>query len=127
MKEPLELYVKGDFDAALFPLLQKAANLSAVHHHAPQPTQNGASFLLGTTDFFIPLGNLINTEEEIKKLRDDLAYQQKFVAAIAQKLSNEKFVQHAPSQVVALERKKQADGEARIKAIEEQIRSLGQE
>ncbi|MDR0692063.1 MAG: valine--tRNA ligase [Prevotellaceae bacterium] len=121
MKEPLELYVKGDFDPALFPLMQKMANLSAVYPHAQQAGQPGASFLLGTTDFFIPLGNLLNAYEELKKLRDDLAYQQKFVAAITQKLSNAKFVQNAPAQVVALERKKQADGEARIKAIEDKL------
>ncbi|MDR2449624.1 MAG: valine--tRNA ligase [Prevotellaceae bacterium] len=124
LKEPLELYVKGAFEDDLFPLLQKMTNLKAVYHQEQQDTQNGASFLLGTTDFFIPLGDLINTGEELKKLRDDLAYQQKFVAAITQKLSNGKFVQNAPAQVVALERKKQADGEARIKAIEEQINSL---
>jgi valyl-tRNA synthetase len=124
LKEPLELYVKGAFEEALFPLLQKMTNLKAVYHKEQQAAQTGASFLLGTTDFFVPLGNLINTGEEIKKLREDLAYQQKFVAAITQKLSNEKFVQNAPEQVVALERKKQADGEARIKAIEEQINSL---
>ena len=61
------------------------------------------------------------SEEELKKLREDLAYQQKFVASIQQKLSNEKFVQNAPESVIALERKKQADGEARVKAIEEQL------
>ncbi|MDR3184245.1 MAG: valine--tRNA ligase [Prevotellaceae bacterium] len=124
---PLELYVKGAFDETLFPLLQKMANLEAVHHAEQQAAQPGVSFLLGTTEFFVPLGNLINTGEELKKLRDDLAYQQKFVASIAQKLSNEKFVQNAPAQVVALERKKQADGEARIKAIDEQIKILTQQ
>jgi valyl-tRNA synthetase len=126
MKEPLELYVKGAFDAALFPLLQKMANLKAVYHKEQETAQNGASFLLGTTEFFIPLGDLINAGEELKKLHEDLAYQQKFVAAITQKLSNEKFVQNAPGQVVALERKKQADGEARIKAMEDQIKILTQ-
>ena len=125
-KEPLELYVKGAFDAALFPLLQKMANLKAVYYKEQEAVQNGASFLLGTTEFFIPLGELINTGEELKKLHEDLAYQQKFVASIIQKLSNEKFVQNAPGQVVALERKKQVDGEARIKAIEEQIKTLTQ-
>jgi valyl-tRNA synthetase len=126
LREPLELYVKGAFDEALFPLLQKMANLKAVHRKEQPASQPGASFLLGTTDFFLPLGNLINTGEELKKLREDLSYQQKFVASITQKLDNEKFVQNAPAQVVALERKKQADGEARIKAIEEQINSLTQ-
>ena len=125
-KEPLELYVKGAFDVALFPLLQKMANLKAVYRKEQEAAQSGVSFLLGTTEFFIPLGDLINSGEELKKRHEDLAYQQKFVASIIQKLRNEKFVQNAPEQVVALERKKQADGEARIKAIEEQIRSLTQ-
>jgi valyl-tRNA synthetase len=120
-KEPLELYVKGTFDEKLFPLLQKTANLSAVHSGEPQEKQSGHAFLIGVTEFFVPLGAWLNVEEETKKLRDDLAYQQKFVASIRQKLRNEQFVQHAPEQVVAMERKKQADGEARIRAIEEQL------
>jgi valyl-tRNA synthetase len=123
-REPLELYVKGDFAENLFPLLQKMANLSAVHAGEQPEAQAGYSFLVGVTEFFVPLGALLNVEEETKKLRDDLAYQQKFVASIQQKLRNEKFVQHAPEQVVALERKKLADGEARIKAIEEQLAAL---
>ena len=123
-REPLEVYVKGAFDESLFPLLQKIANLSAVHAGEQPEAQNGYSFLVGVTEFFVPLGALLNTEEEIKKLREDLAYQQKFVASIQQKLRNEKFVQHAPEQIVALERKKLADGEARIKAIEEQLAAL---
>jgi valyl-tRNA synthetase len=123
-KEPLELFIRGNFAAELFPLLQKMANLSHIQASEQQASGNGAAFLIGTTEFFVPLGNWLNVEEEIKKLEDDLAYQQKFVASVTQKLRNEKFVQHAPEQVIALERKKQADGEARIKAIEEQLAAL---
>jgi valyl-tRNA synthetase len=124
-KEPLELYVKGAFDENLFPVLQKIANLCAVHNGGQPEAQNGYSFLVDATEFFVPLGALLNVEEERKKLTEDLAYQQKFVASIRQKLRNEKFVQQAPEQVVALERKKLSDGEARIKAIEEQLAALG--
>ncbi|MDR3350483.1 MAG: valine--tRNA ligase [Prevotellaceae bacterium] len=124
-REPLELYVKGAFDENLFPVLQKIAHLSAIHPGRQPEGQNGHSFLTGAAEFFIPLGALLNVEEETKKLREDLAYQQKFVASVQQKLRNEKFVQHAPEPVVALERKKLSDGEARIKAIEEQLAALG--
>ncbi|MDR2361487.1 MAG: valine--tRNA ligase [Prevotellaceae bacterium] len=124
-KEPLELYVKGEMDERLFPLLQKMANLSVIRPDGPEDGRNVAAFLVGTTEFFVPLGVLLNVEEEVKKLHDDLEYQQQFVASVKQKLKNEKFVQHAPEQVVAFERKKQADGEARIKAIEEQLAALG--
>jgi len=123
-KESLELYIKGEFNESLFPLLQKMANLSAVYHNAEQPQVNGASFLIGTTEFFVPLGTLLNIEKELSKLQADLAYQQKFVESITKKLSNEQFVANAPEQVIAVERKKLADGEARVKALEEQINSL---
>ncbi|MDR0667984.1 MAG: valine--tRNA ligase [Prevotellaceae bacterium] len=123
-REPLELYVKGEADETLFPLLQKMANLSAIRPGGPDGSRNVVSFLIGTTEFFVPLGAMLNVEEERRKLLADLEYQQQFVAAVKQKLCNERFILHAPEQVVAFERKKQADGEARIKAIEEQLAAL---
>jgi valyl-tRNA synthetase len=97
------------------------ANLRAVRRGEPQEAQNGQSFLVDATEFFLPLGARVNVEEERAKRKEELAYQQKFVASVWQKLSNEKFVQNAPEQVVATERKKLADGEARIKALETQL------
>ncbi|MDR1680585.1 MAG: valine--tRNA ligase [Prevotellaceae bacterium] len=123
-KEPLALYVKGEADAHLFPLLQKMANLSVIVPGTPEGGCNVASFLVGTTEFLVPLGAKINLDDERLKLQADLEYQQKFVASVKHKLSNTGFVQNAPEQVIALERKKQADGEARIKAIEEQLKTL---
>ncbi|MDR3133526.1 MAG: valine--tRNA ligase [Prevotellaceae bacterium] len=121
-KEPLELYVKGAFAGNLFPVLQKIAHLGAIHCGGQPEGQKGHSFLVNATEFFVPLDGWVNEEEETKKLREDLAYQQKFVASVRQKLQNEKFVQHAPEQVVAMERKKLSDGEARIKVIEEKLK-----
>ncbi len=126
MKETLALYVNGAMEPALFPVLRKMANLSNIHANEQKPDASGASFLIGTTDFYIPLGNLLNVAEELKKLEADLQYQQKFFDSVSKKLSNEKFVNSAPEEVVAMERKKQADSEARIKAIEEQIQKLKQ-
>jgi valyl-tRNA synthetase len=85
---------------------------------------NSAPFMVKTSEFFIPLGDNIDVEAELLKLAEDLKYQQGFLRAVSGKLSNEKFVNSAPAQVVEIERKKQADAEAKIKAIEEQIAGL---
>ncbi len=85
---------------------------------------NSAAFMVKTSEFFIPLGDNIDVEAELKKLEGDLKYQQGFLRATMGKLNNDKFVNGAPAKVVDIERKKLADAEAKIKAIEEQIEAL---
>ena len=85
-----------------------------------------ATFLVGTTEYAVPLGNNINVEEELKKLEADLKYMQGFKTSIEKKLSNEKFVNNAPEAVVAGERKKLADATAKIAALEASIAALKQ-
>ena len=83
------------------------------------------SFIVRTTEFYIPLASQVNLEEEIQKLRDELKYTRGFLASVAKKLKNEKFVRNAPEKVVASERKKQSDAEARIRVLEEKLKELG--
>ena len=72
----------------------------------------------------MPLGNNINVEEELKKLEADLKYQEGFLQSVLKKLSNEKFVNNAPAKVIEMERKKQADAEAKIATLKESIAAL---
>ena len=85
---------------------------------------NASKFIVGTTEFAIPMDQFINVEEELKKLEADLAHQQGFLRGVMAKLSNERFVQNAKPEIVALEQKKKADAETRIAALEEAIKAL---
>lgn len=80
--------------------------------------------MVGTTEYAVPLGNNINVEEELKKLEADLKYQEGFLQSVLKKLSNEKFVNNAPAKVIEMERKKQADAEAKIATLKESISAL---
>lgn len=80
--------------------------------------------MVGTTEYAVPLGNNINVEEELKKLEADLKYQEGFLQSVLKKLSNEKFVNNAPAKVIEMERKKQADAEAKIATLKESIATL---
>lgn len=82
------------------------------------------SFLVGTTEFAVPLGNNIDVEAELKKLNDELKYLEGFLKSVTAKLSNEKFVANAKPEIVENERKKQADAESKIATIKESIASL---
>ena len=101
---------------------------AGVHHDvetvAEKPA-DAASFIVKTTQYFVPLDGKIDVEEELKKLQHDLAYYEGFLASVRKKLGNERFVQNAPAQVVENERAKQNDAEAKIKALKERIATLG--
>ena len=83
-----------------------------------------AGFIVNKNEYFIPVGNLINKDEELKKLREELAYTESFLESVMKKLSNENFVSHAPAAVIEKERKKQSDSETKIKILKEQIAGL---
>ena len=95
-------------------------NLSYVNEKQP----GTVSFIVRTTEFYIPLTSQVNLEEEIQKLQDELKYTRGFLASVAKKLKNEKFIKNAPEKVVASERKKQSDAEARIRVLEKKLREL---
>jgi valyl-tRNA synthetase len=124
-KEALQLFYKGEFAPSSTAIVQRLANVTVENDASLTAHQSSLiSFMVDTTEFFVPLQNLINVEEERKKLQTDLAHYQKFLQSVQAKLSNEKFVSSAPEAVVALERKKQSDAEAKIKAVEEQMGKL---
>jgi valyl-tRNA synthetase len=106
----------------LNPLVDKLANVDIAK--LGDSNGNCAKFLVGTTEFAIPMDQFINVEEELKKLEADLAHQQGFLKGVMAKLSNERFVQNAKPEIVALEQKKKADAESRIASLEEAIKAL---
>ncbi|MBI3501257.1 MAG: valine--tRNA ligase [Bacteroidetes bacterium] len=124
-KEPLELFIRTDKDLHGFKnlegLLKKLCNISAVHY-TNKKIENATSFIVSNIEFYIPLK--INIAEEKERLSKELDYNKGFLQSVQKKLANEKFVQNAKSEVLELEKKKQADAEAKIKALEEQLKSM---
>ncbi len=106
-----------------WPVIQKLANISSVSV-GTESVPNAASFRVRTNEFFLPLGDRLDPEEERAQLQKELTYQQGFLQSVLKKLSNEKFVAGAPEAVIANERKKQADAEAKIKSLTERIAQL---
>ena len=123
-KEALALEVTGENPVAGFgSVIAKLCNLSEIKQ-VETKSEGAAAFMVGTTEYAVPLGNLINVEEELKKLEADLKYQEGFLQSVMKKLSNEKFVSQAPANVIEMERKKQADAETKIAALKESIAAL---
>ena len=123
-KEALALEVTGENPVAGFgSVIAKLCNLSEIKQ-VETKSEGAAAFMVSTTEYAVPLGNLINVEEELKKLEADLKYQEGFLQSVMKKLSNEKFVSKAPANVIEMERKKQADAETKIAALKESIAAL---
>jgi valine--tRNA ligase len=122
-KETLKLQVIGKFNNENSSIIKKLANLSDIEE-VGEKDPTASTFLVGTTEYSVPLGNNINIEEELNKLETELTYLKGFLKSIDAKLSNEKFVNNAPAQVVDGERKKKSDTESKIKTIEESISKL---
>ena len=124
-KEALSLEIVGENPAATTfkDIIAKLCNLSSISTVSTK-AEGAASFMVGTTEFAVPLGSLINVEEELKKLEADLKYQEGFLQSVLKKLGNEKFVSKAPANVIEMERKKQADAETKIAALKESIAAL---
>ncbi len=123
-KEQLALEIVGKNPVAeINAVIAKLCNLSAISEVSAK-SEGAAAFLVGTTEYAVPLGSLINVEEELKKLENDLKYQEGFLQSVLKKLGNEKFVSKAPASVIEMERKKQADAETKIAALRESIAAL---
>ena len=122
-REELVLEVAPSYANDMDAVLMKLANLTEIRRSA-EKSEGSISFVIGTDEFAVPMANLINAEEEIKKLEEDLEYQKKFLFGVEKKLSNENFVARAPEQVIVLERKKKADAESRIQTIEQSLKQL---
>jgi valyl-tRNA synthetase len=124
-KESLPLATKkgannfSDFNS----VIKKLANLKELSF-VEDKIANATSFMVGTQEFYIPLEGKVDAEKEKQELQKELEYNQGFLASVMKKLSNEKFVNGAPPQVIELEKKKKADAEMKIKALEERLNSL---
>ncbi|MBO5848557.1 MAG: valine--tRNA ligase [Bacteroidales bacterium] len=126
MKEAIELIVvdkDGSVNKEFDSVIMKLCNVSSINYVTETP-QDAFGFLVKATEYFIPVTDNIDTEAEIKKLEEELAYAQGFLKSVEAKLSNEKFVNGAPAAVVDKERKKKSDAEAKIKVLEQQIATL---
>ena len=123
-KEKLELQDVGENPIAEFnPVIMKMCNLSAIDV-VDTKTEGAASFMVGTTEYAVPLGNMIDVEAEIARMEAELKHKEGFLQGVMKKLSNEKFVNNAPAAVLELERKKQADAESIINSLKESIAAL---
>ena len=122
-KEPLTLQIIGAHDHANDCILVKMTNLEAIET-IDEKDPAAASFRVHATEYAIPMSNNIDVEAELKKLEAELNYAQGFLKTVMGKLNNERFVQNAPEAVVAMERKKKADAEEKIKSLEESIAAL---
>ena len=124
-REPLALKVIRDenYHEAYNPLLVKMANLSGVECVA-EKSPAAPSFIVKTTEYFVPLDGMVDVEAELRKLADELAYLEGFLASVMKKLSNERFVSGAPQKVVETEYAKKNDAEAKIKALRERMAAL---
>jgi valyl-tRNA synthetase len=125
-KEALKLEVKTD-RAGLYKEWQdvviKLANLESVAYNGER-SEGAAAFMVGPDECSVPLAGQVDAGEERESLEKELEYTRGFLKSVDKKLSNERFVSNAPEQVVAMEKKKKEDAEAKIKAIEESLARL---
>jgi valyl-tRNA synthetase len=123
-KETLRLHKKEDGKGltTFWPIVKKLSNIGEVFTGAEKPV--GVSFLVGSSGFTIPMEGKVDAAKERETILKDLEYQKGFMATVDKKLSNERFVNSAPPQVLEIERKKKADAESKIKALEESLARL---
>ena len=121
-KETLSLKIKGTSFPNI-PLLEKMAGVK-VELVEDFAGSQGVGFLVRTREMFVVLEGLVNLQEEIEKSQKELAYLHKFLDGVRAKLSNERFVAHAPEAVIANERKKESDALSKIESLEEKLKSL---
>ncbi len=122
-KEPLTLQVvTGDHNEAYNPVIMKMCNVDTIVRAPKDAT--AASFMVGTTEYAVPLGNTIDVAEEIQKMEAEIDYLEGFLRSVMKKLGNEKFVANAKPEVVAVERKKRADAESKLALLRENVAKL---
>ncbi|MBR5830034.1 MAG: class I tRNA ligase family protein, partial [Tidjanibacter sp.] len=119
----LEVIVDENYYPTYNCLVEKMANLSEIRE-VKEKNPTAAAFIVKTTQYFVPMSENINVEEELEKMAKELAYFEGFLRTVMGKLSNERFVANAPAAVVENERNKQRDAEAKIAALKERINAL---
>ena len=126
VKEPLTLMVRENeenYDNRFGEVLKKLTNLSDIQFIDEKP-KGAASFIVKTTEYFIPLGDKVDVEEELEKLRKELNYSKGFLATVMKKLNNEQFIKNAPEKVIQRESAKKFEAEEKVKTLEERIAEL---
>lgn len=124
VKNSLDLFIKSEItDNKFHSVIEKLGNISGVSF-TTEKVNGASSFMVKTTEFFVPLGEMINVEEELKKLIAELDYAKGFLQSVEKKLSNDSFVKNAPAKVIEGEQKKKADAETKIRTLEDQISAL---
>lgn len=125
MKESLELSVLNgekatqDWDV----VIKKLTNVSDISY-VDVAVDGALTFRVKSNEYFVPISGAVDVEAEIKKIEEELKYTKGFLFSVQKKLSNERFVNNAPEKVIAIERKKQADAEAKIETLEKSLASL---
>ena len=122
-RDALELDVQAGHDPALDAVIIKMGNISEIRT-VEEKNPSASAFIVGKVEYSIPLEGKVNVEEEVAKLNKDLEYYTKFLAGVEKKLGNERFVANAPEAVVAMERKKKADAEAKLATIRASLAAL---
>ena len=115
--------VEDKYDREFLPLIARLCNLSDVRF-IDKKVQGAASFMVQTTEFFIPLGDKLDVEGELARIGEELEYNRGFLASVMKKLDNERFVKNAPASVIDLERKKKSDTESKIKSLQKRVKEL---
>ncbi len=123
-KEPIRLYInhKNYPLTNYLPVIKKLANVEEISFEKPESLST--SFLVGTIEYFVPIGTFLNVEEEAQKIEKEIEYYQGFLASIMKKLSNEQFVSKAPKHVVDNELAKKNDALSKLEALSKQLEQL---
>jgi valyl-tRNA synthetase len=114
---------ENDYDREFIPVLAKLCSLTDVRF-VSEKEEGSATFMVGTTEYYIPLEGKLDIKAELKKIKEELDYHRGFLASVMKKLDNERFVANAPENVIDLERKKKSDAESKIKALEERLKEF---
>ncbi len=124
-KESLPLSARAGSNeiSSFIPVIKKLSNLASLNF-VEDKIANATSFMVGTQEFYIPLEGKVDAAKEKEEIQREIEYNQGFLNSVMKKLSNEKFVSGAPSQVIELERKKKADAELKIKSLQERLQNL---
>ena len=122
-RDSLSLHiVSGDHNETYNPVILKMCNVDTIARAPKDAT--AASFMVGTTEYAVPLGSTIDVAEEIRKMEEEINYLEGFLHSVMKKLGNEKFVANAKPEVVAVERKKRADAESKLALLRESVAKL---
>ena len=125
-KTKLNLFYKDDnqsYNNTFESIINRLGGIQDISKIKEKP-DNVSQFIVKKVEYFIPIGNLIDKEAELRKLKEEFNYTEGFLNSVMKKLGNERFVNNAPAQVIEKEKIKQADAEAKIKALKEQIKNL---